>query len=547
MNFKNISQTDFDLCVVGSGPAGIITVLEYVHLNPDKTVLLIEYGFPGQKKLNALDDSIEIKNTVNHHQPYDCTNKGLGGTSLTWGGRCVMYDEVDFIDRPSINGGCTWDTSLFNEVKSHVAKAASYFECGDPYFNLHEMTAFKNKRIAENFKEGIVTDSTLERWSMPTRFGQRYRKEIEECPNITLLEGYEARDFNAPVSQGNFTSLKVRNVISQEIFEINAKSFVLAAGTQETTRLLLRNTQLFKSVGFVPPALGKYYQCHLFGKIASVIFNGDPKKTEYGFLRSADSTYIRRRLQFTSKYLIDNDLLNTTFYLDNPLYFDPAHKNGAMSFMYLAMITPILGKKLAPPAIAYSITKGKAVGIRKHLWNIIKDFPNSLLTPAAIFYERYCQKRKLPGIFLFSPKNIYALYFHSEQIPNEKNRMELGADGETLIIHYELTDTDINSVVKLHETLDQWLKDCDCGSLEYWYKKEELADVIKKISKDGIHQIGTTRIANTPEEGVVDRNLRLYGTRNVYVCSSSVFPTSGHANPTFFLGAFAIRLANYLK
>ncbi|MFM7739447.1 MAG: GMC oxidoreductase [Planctomycetota bacterium] len=47
--------------------------------------------------------------------------------------------------------------------------------------------------------------------------------------------------------------------------------------------------------------------------------------------------------------------------------------------------------------------------------------------------------------------------------------------------------------------------------------------------------------------GVVDRDLRVHGTRNVYVCSSSAFPTSGQANPTFFLGMFAVRLAAMLS
>jgi len=240
-------------------------------------------------------------------------------------------------------------------------------------------------------------------------------------------------------------------------------------------------------------------------------------------------------------------LLNTAFWLDNPLYYDPKHKNGAMSFMYLAMIAPFLGKKLAPPAIAHSITKGEARDVRKHIWNVIKDLPGSIITPATIFYKRYCLKRKLPGVFLFSPLNNYALYFHSEQMPHFANNMELGSDGETLIINYNVTDTDVNSVIKLHDALDKWLKECNCGRLEYWHKKEELPDVIKKISKDGIHQIGTTRIADSPKDGVVDRNLKLWGTKNIFVCSSSVFPTSGQANPTFFLGAFAVRLANHLE
>jgi len=79
---------------------------------------------------NRLDDTIQITNLVNHHPPYECTNKGLGGSSATWGGRCVMYDDVDFLERPVVQGGCTWDLELFAEAKIHVPTAAEYFECG---------------------------------------------------------------------------------------------------------------------------------------------------------------------------------------------------------------------------------------------------------------------------------------------------------------------------------------------------------------------------------------------------------------------------------
>jgi choline dehydrogenase-like flavoprotein len=124
--------------------------------------------------------------------------------------------------------------------------------------------------------------------------------------------------------------------------------------------------------------------------------------------------------------------------------------------------------------------------------------------------------------------------------------MELASDGETLVIKYSLTDADIESVIKIHDVLDNHLKENDCGELEYWFNKDELPEAIRNMSKDGIHQSGTTRIADSPEKGVVDQNLKVWGTENVYVCSSSVFPTSGQANPTFFLGAFAVRLAEHL-
>ena len=63
---------------------------------------------------------------------------------------------------------------------------------------------------------------------------------------------------------------------------------------------------------------------------------------------------------------------------------------------------------------------------------------------------------------------------------------------------------------------------------------------------DIYHPAGTTRMASLPENGVVDSNLRIFGTGNAYVLSTSTFPSLGAANPTFTLMALALRLATHL-
>jgi choline dehydrogenase-like flavoprotein len=53
-------------------------------------------------------------------------------------------------------------------------------------------------------------------------------------------------------------------------------------------------------------------------------------------------------------------------------------------------------------------------------------------------------------------------------------------------------------------------------------------------------------MADSPQRGVVDSNLKLFGVGNGYVCSSAVFPTSGFSNPTHTIIALAVRLAEHL-
>lgn len=63
----------------------------------------------------------------------------------------------------------------------------------------------------------------------------------------------------------------------------------------------------------------------------------------------------------------------------------------------------------------------------------------------------------------------------------------------------------------------------------------------------GGHLMGTTRMGTSRSTSVVDQDCRVHGYENLYVAGSSVFPTSGYANPTFTIVALALRLADKLN
>lgn len=543
---QNISNTKYDLCVIGSGPAGIVCALEFAKNNPEKRVILVEFGGLSETKPNVLDDSINIVRKQNHHEPYECTNKVLGGTSATWGGRCVMYDEVDFIARPILNGGCTWPEGFFDSTKEFLSATSEYFECGGAVFDADEIVDIPYSRIADGFISGDVTDNVLERWSMPTKFGIRYRDELQNSPFIDLLLNAQANHFGDVEEDGRVLNLQLEMEGGARV-SLSAINFVIAAGTQESTRILLKSPQVFRCLDGIPSSLGHYYQGHINGQIASVCFTGDPRKTDFGFFKDADDIYVRRRFQFSTEFLKNNNLLNTAIWLDNPPYYDCNHRSGALSFVYLMMITPILQRFLAPPAIIHSFTKGKKDGLWQHIWNVIKDIPSSVVIPVSVFKKRYLSKRKMPGLPIYNKSNTYALRFHAEQVPQFENRMELSDDGEKLNIFYSISDQDVDSVICCHEALDAYLRKLKCGYVKFWHDKDKLAEVIRKNSIDGVHQSGTTRTGKSPDEGVVDYDLKVFGTKNLYVCSSSAFPTSSQANPTFYTAVCAVRLADFLS
>ena len=60
------------------------------------------------------------------------------------------------------------------------------------------------------------------------------------------------------------------------------------------------------------------------------------------------------------------------------------------------------------------------------------------------------------------------------------------------------------------------------------------------------HHIGTTRMSESPADGVVDRECRVHGVGNLSVAGSSVFCRATFSPPTMTIVAFALRLADTL-
>jgi choline dehydrogenase-like flavoprotein len=60
------------------------------------------------------------------------------------------------------------------------------------------------------------------------------------------------------------------------------------------------------------------------------------------------------------------------------------------------------------------------------------------------------------------------------------------------------------------------------------------------------HHMGTCRMSADPERGVVDRDLKVFGTTNLHVVGSGAFTTGGAVQPTLTIAALALRLGERL-
>jgi choline dehydrogenase-like flavoprotein len=114
-----------------------------------------------------------------------------------------------------------------------------------------------------------------------------------------------------------------------------------------------------------------------------------------------------------------------------------------------------------------------------------------------------------------------------------------------LNIDFRYTSQDVCSVKLFHEIVDDYLTTQHIGQIEYHTRDIEAS--IWDQASDGFHQAGTTRMSSDTATGVVDQNCRVHGISNLFLASSSVFPTSSQANTTFMIIVLAVRLAEHLK
>lgn len=64
--------------------------------------------------------------------------------------------------------------------------------------------------------------------------------------------------------------------------------------------------------------------------------------------------------------------------------------------------------------------------------------------------------------------------------------------------------------------------------------------------QSGHHTSSTCRMGRDPTEGVVDADLKVFGTDNLYVCSNAAHPTCAAVNPTLTLVAVTLKLTDHL-
>ncbi|MEL6857336.1 MAG: FAD-dependent oxidoreductase [Pseudomonadota bacterium] len=529
----NLEPIEHDICVVGSGIIGL-SIAHFLEANGLR-VLMLEAGdrWPTDENIERNFGLLKVEDT---HSPIEeASRRALGGNSYQWGGRCVPLDPIDLKERDWIpDSGWPID---YGELEKWHAAAAEFLRVKNSF----EAADLFGDNALINFRD-------LERWMPNSNVIEIYSEWLARSDSVQCI-------LNAPVVGFEFDQEQriVENVVVKSgpnQIPIKVNELVIACGGVNTTRLLLnvqkQSPHLF---GGMNGPLGRYYMGHIYGKISTLKLTYASDFSKLNYTLDGDH-YSRQRISIAPETQEEFRLPQVTFTAGNPVVYDAAHKSGTFSMIWLALVSPIGHKFLTGPLRKIYVGEG-SISIWPHIWNVVRRPFSTIAGTLAVAKSMFFQKPRTPTIFVENKERAYALYYHAEQTPLPENRISLSEQKDDLgmyrvAVTFECSTREAERIVEAHKLLQKELESTGFGTLEFIDNDAACIASLLRQAKDGLHQIGSTRMSLDPKDGVVNADCKIHDLDNAYIASTSVFPTSGQANPTFAGVALALRLGKHL-
>lgn len=439
----------------------------------------------------------------------------FGGTTNHWTAYVRPLDPIDFEERPWVPQS-GWPITR-EGLDSFYTRAAQFLKLAETPF---DPTAWidAGKRLPWEFEGDRVKSDVIQIVAPENRLlGIRLRQELEASENIDTYLYANVVEIvpDKAVKEVRHLAIATDNGNHQ----VTARYYVLAAGGIENPRLLLLSTSVqTEGLGNGYDLVGRYFSNHIeVQRIAT--FSPSTSSADPGFYlpREHANGTMRGCLALDSRSQKESKLLNARFIMN------PHKGEGWMSMV-----------KLLQGASRRRVPEG----LERHIANVIADIDD--VAAHAFAYVR-------PERFRHRPVALSAC---AEQIPNAESRVLLDDqerdrfDRRRVVLDWRFTDEDVASI---RQSLDHLVRHCSASGLGRIRELVPNEDYSAVDFRGSYHHMGTTRMHPDARQGVVDANCRVHGISNLFVAGSSVFPTYGHANPTFTIIALAMRLSDHLR
>ncbi|MBW4660926.1 MAG: GMC family oxidoreductase, partial [Drouetiella hepatica Uher 2000/2452] len=547
--FEDNLLIETDICIVGSGPAGLSIAKEFVG-TPIQVWIIESGGLEEEPETQALYN-IESVGAPRVMQQEIIRSRIFGGSSHIWTGRCAPFDRIDFQARPWIpHSG--WPISR-EQLDPYLERAGINLGLGPHCYEEQLWELFKVPRPTPLLNEQILKPAfwqfskSSKEPGQPTRFGRHFMSG--NAPNVNVLLHANVTHLNTNESGTRLESIEV-STLENKRGCIKAKAIILCCGGIENARLLLAsNRTLPNGVGNEHDTVGRFLMDHP----GCVIGSFDPQhsskaRSRFGqyWLDDAQGRHVYLHgVGLSPEVQAREGLLNCAAFLE---------EYSAQDDPWIALKR--LRKSLRKQSETSSPTIDQAMFWRRDNASetALESSPYQdalavLSHPQIAFegiYRRFVKHR--PPLPKAERLDLYCLV---EQLPDPESRITLSATKDALgmpisKIDWKISDREMQTVRRLSQVLCQEFQRMGLSppTLADWLDTRE---GWQSNFTDRAHPIGTTRIAENPREGVVNSSCQVHGVEGLFVAGSSVFPTAGHANPTLMIVAMSIRLADWLK
>jgi choline dehydrogenase-like flavoprotein len=495
-----------DVCIVGTGAAGVSAVLRLRGSNLD--VFVLEAGGLQPDPVATSMSELELGDLS---VGSEARLRYFGGTTNIWSGGLAMLQGIDLRPRPWVP---------LSSWPIRADELAQYYRNAWALFGVPDLTGFDVAALSA--RRGFILrtsmlDAAYAYWlRRPLRFGTALITATKRSLNVRTALHANLTEIVLNSAGTLVDRLVVRTTNGRRFF-IRPKVTILACGGIENPRILLASRgQRAKGIANEFDQVGRYYMDHPKGRCGIVHLAPDVRRYPHPAYWSGRPMRLRLGVRLSDQ---------------------AQERYGALNSY--VRFRPILQHE------GSGIEALRAV-IRRR-WRMIGDF-RTLTSIVAQFPEVVSA-----GKFWISnrgPVKAMEIDNFMEQAPVPENRVSLSEKqdifGNPLArLDWSISEQDKRTMRVLHARLDREMRSRSIG----WLESPLLSDESSPwpIDGDASHHMGTTRMGVDPRISVVDPDCRVHGIDNLFIAGSSVFPTSGYANPTLTIVALALRVSDHIK
>jgi choline dehydrogenase-like flavoprotein len=495
-------EEDADVAIIGAGTVGLL-VATRLAAHGLSVVCLESGGWTQEGEEHPLNDVVQVR--ARYAGAASGRFRCLGGTSTRWGGALIPFLPQDVAQ-------ADWPLA--------VGEILKFREEVEQVFGLHDGPY----EFPELLPPGATHVGRLAKWPA---FRKRNMFQLLQAP-ARAADGpriwLQATVTDFAVEAGRLQAITARAPDGAQL-RVRAPQFIVAAGAIESTRLLLLldrdNDGILTREG---DTLGRFFHDHLSVPVADLTVIDRPAFNKLVGFRF-ESGGVMRNLRFElagqsgARRSVPPCFAHIAF-----------EERGRSGFGALRELFRHLQRRQAPPLSTWRDLLVTAPWLARAVW------------------WRFVEKR-----LLYPDRATIQVHLVIQQEAVAHNRITLSADrfdrfGKPLAqIDWAPGERDVRHLTAAADLIEALWRDTPLGCLAAFRRRAPGTAEAELARGGGVyHPGGSTRMANSAGDGVVDADLRVFGLPNLRVLSTSVFPTGGGANPTMMLLMLGLRCVDQM-